>query len=256
MTATHSILLASTSWVASWLCSAAVCTQIAPSSSTSPAGGASDSSNATSSPNLDSRNRVSLDSPALSGGASFTRFVLWGTPPTVHLSLEALHSQQHRARLGGGHSHIFSAFMQLLQLGLGPGKLCTHFFPCYQVSTNWPRAASAYLGRGRCPLLLLLCCGSMLVSLESPRSAESNMLHYTTVMVCPQIPMMLQSPASIPTIRFDLIRVPKPFESASDPLGRRPSSTLFMDSCMFPILLLYLILSTPPGYLSTSDPRP
>ena len=75
----------------------------------------------------------------------------------------------------------------------------------------------------------------------------------------PQLPMMLQSPASIPTFQFqfDLIwfdLISEPFESAYDPLGHWPSSTLFMDSCTFPILLLYLILSTPPGYLSISNP--
>ena len=66
----------------------------------------------------------------------------------IHLSLEALHGQQHQAWPGGGHSHSFSAFAQLLQSGIGPGELWACFFPCYWVSTNQPRAASAYLDRG------------------------------------------------------------------------------------------------------------
>ena len=53
-----------------------------------------------------------------------------GCPPTVHLSLDALHGPQTRAQLGGGHSHILSAFVQLSQLGFGPSELCAHFFPC------------------------------------------------------------------------------------------------------------------------------
>ena len=174
-TATHSILLASHSWVGSWFYSAAVCARIMPSSSTSPARGASDSSDAASSPNSDSKNRASLDSPASLGGASFA---LWGMPPTVHLSLEALHGQQHCTWLGGGHSHIFSTFVQLSQLGLGPGELWAHFFPCYWVSTNQPQAVSAYLGRGQCPLLPPLHHGSMPVSLAIP---EVSRVHYATL---------------------------------------------------------------------------
>ena len=101
-----------------------------PSNSASPAGEASDVSDADSSSGLDSKNSGPLDSPASSGGVSFTRFVLWGTPPTVHLSLDALHGPQTRARPGGGHLHILSTFVQLSQSGFGPGELCAHFFPC------------------------------------------------------------------------------------------------------------------------------
>ena len=68
-------------------------------------------------------NRAFLDGPTSLGGTSFACFILWGMPPTVHLSFEALHDQQHQAQLGGDHSHNFSAFVQLSQLGLGPGKL-------------------------------------------------------------------------------------------------------------------------------------
>ena len=107
-----------------------VCAWIAPSNSTSPAGEASDVSDAESSSGSDSTNSTPLDGPASSVGASFARLVLWGTPPTVHLSLDALHGQQTQARLGGGHSHIFHALAQLSQSGFGPGELCARFFPC------------------------------------------------------------------------------------------------------------------------------
>ena len=103
---------------------------IAPSNSASPAGEASNVSDTDSSSGSDSKNSGPLDGPTSSGGVSYTHFVLWWTPPTMHLSLDALHGPQTWAQLGGGHSHILSTFAQLSQLGLGPGKLCAHFFPC------------------------------------------------------------------------------------------------------------------------------
>ena len=56
--------------------------------------------------------------------------MLCGALPTVHFILERMQCLQLCALLGGGHSQVRTALVQLSQAGLEPNGLLAHFFPC------------------------------------------------------------------------------------------------------------------------------
>ena len=68
--------------------------------------------------------------PVPSSIFSWTLFMLWGAPLTVHFILERMQCLQLRALPSGGHSQVRAALAQLSQAGLDPDGLLARFFPC------------------------------------------------------------------------------------------------------------------------------
>ena len=72
-------------------------------------------------------------------------------------------------------------------------------------------------------------------------------------MVCPLAPHVSLKPHLGPQWSWP---ISKPFGTTSDPLGPLVYFLFsFMDSCVLPVLFLYLILLIPPVYILISDPQ-